>query len=913
MNTKLIMVLTSLASGSLLAGNVYYVDPRGDDTWSGTVPYEQRDEDSKIGPRQTLTKATELTTANNGDVIFAAEGVYNSKNKNNYRVWLTNGTKLIASGKKENTVIEGAPDSGVELDVSPYGCGPNAIHGVYLPANAQIVGFTVRNCYGQGTDKWGAGTAGADSSALIVDCVISNCVSGRAAGQNGGTSIRCEFSRNRGITSGSHLQNGVSYNSYFHDALSTSDYIYHVYKSTIYNCRVECQANDCTAYNSFIRTDRASSKLYYSIVATKAGNTVLGTGSYNISADYAKVDENQRPIAGSWCLNAGDYVSYTNGASAAVMEHLDTDFKGGQRLYGGVIDIGCGEADPRAEWASAISGATVGFSVEKVSGEVAAPANGVLTLPVGATFRTGWVAQADYETEYRCSFVATASDGATLKVFLDDATEPFATVTAADGAKTVAYANGGSHQLRYVVEGEGGVTVSTFAFAWSKRYYVDPRGDDTWSGTVPYEQRDEGNKIGPRQTLTKATELTTANNGDVIFAAEGVYKSKNKNNYRVWLTNGTKLIASGKKENTVIEGAPDSGVELDVSPFGCGPNAIYGVYLPANAQLVGFTVRNCYSRGYGSGDYGAGVVAADVTGLIVDCVVSNCFAGRAAGMSNGTAIRCRFVDNNAGYTGKHILKTVCYDCHFGTSRGGDFSVYQAMLYNCIQAAGDAAESTYYNCFFTGESRRADKFYHSAVNGTLSGTCSLETGSFKATGSEMAFDADFRPIQGSNRGIDKGNVFYYTNGVSAAVMEYLGRDFAGGQRIYNGQIDIGCGEYDWRGDFGRRLAKKGVEVVAAPEGVTTNLVAGLDVPAGKPLKMKFVLRTSGEASFKVTADAGASAAVMVDGSALAIGDDGWCRFFGEEGEYDVEVAVTGSGEATVSDVTLPKFGTVLILR
>ncbi len=145
------------------------------------------------------------------------------------------------------------------------------------------------------------------------------------------------------------------------------------------------------------------------------------------------------------------------------------------------------------------------------------------------------------------------------------------------------------------------------------------------------------------------------------------------------------------------------------------------------------------------------------------------------------------------------------------------------------------------------------------------------------------------------------------------MEFLGKHFAHGQRVYNGKIDIGCGEYDWRGDFGRKLAKKGVEVIAADEGVTTNLVAGLDVPAGKPLKMKFVLRTSGEVSFKVSADAGASAAVTVDGSAQTIDADGWCRFPGEEGEYDVEVAVTGSGKATVSDVTLPKFGAVLILR
>ena len=139
------------------------------------------------------------------------------------------------------------------------------------------------------------------------------------------------------------------------------------------------------------------------------------------------------------------------------------------------------------------------------------------------------------------------------------------------------------------------------------------------------------------------------------------------------------------------------------------------------------------------------------------------------------------------------------------------------------------------------------------------------------------------------------------------------DYAGGQRVYNGRLDLGAGEHDWRGDFAKTLAKKGVAVEVATANVTTNLEAGVDVPAGESLRLKLVLKTDGKVSFKAVADDGAVAAVTVGGEPVTPGEGSKVEFEGVAGETEVEIAVTGEGKATVSDVILPKLGALLLVR
>ena len=924
MKVQMLGVLAVVASATAFAGGEYYVDPRGDNGWTGTADWEHRDTSvtPAIGPRKWLSEAMKLTKDNNGDVVYAAPGHYDEGSKDGYRVVLTEGTRLIATGKKEETFIKGEIDTTVALDASPFGCGPNALRCVNIPNKAQVIGFTICNGRAPAYNSdmayvcGGVMMAEAKYDAIVADCVISNCVAARAGGTRFGIAVRCRFDDNRGGTSGAHAWATTCYNCWFGNGNNGNG----AQSSMLVNCRNEGSTTvDCTSYNCDLRssvTRGTISYCRYQYTSSSPNNPTIGEGCKQVVKDAdMKVDADGRPVKGANDgIDKGDFLSYTNGASAAVMAFLDKDFALGQRVYNCTIDIGCGEYDPRADWAAALSNHPEGFSVAEASGDVTL-SSGAVRISAESTFKTSWTSPVANAVVYDCSFVAEAADGATLKVYLDGADEPFAVVRSGDGSRTVSYKTLESHELRFVVEGAGTVSLSSFAFSWTLCFYVDPRGDNEWDGSVPYEQRDEVAKIGPRKWLSEAMKLTKDNNGDVVYAAPGHYDEGSKDGYRVVLTQGTKLIASGAKEETFIEGEIDTTVAQDGTPFGCGANALRCVNIPDKAQVIGFTICNgrapAYSENMAYVCGGVMMAEAKYDALVADCVISNCVAARAGGTRFGIAVRCRFDNNRGGTSGAHAWATRCYNCWFGTAYG--YGVQSGTLLNCRNEGSTTVQCTSYNCDFRGDVNQGSISY--CRYKYLSSTSpTLVIGNKQVVqDAGMSVDADGRPVKGANDGIDKGDFVSYTNGASAAVMEFLEKDFAHGQRVYNGAIDIGCGEYDWRGDFGRKLAKKGVEVVAASEGVTTNLVAGLDVPAGKPLKMKFVLQTSGEVSFKVSAEAGTSAAVTVDGSALAIGDDGWCRFSGEEGECEVEVAVTGPGKATVSDVTLPKFGAVLIVR
>jgi len=184
-------------------------------------------------------------------------------------------------------------------------------------------------------------------------------------------------------------------------------------------------------------------------------------------------------------------------------------------------------------------------------------------------------------------------------------------------------------------------------------------------------------------------------------------------------------------------------------------------------------------------------------------------------------------------------------------------------------------------------------------------------------SDIQYDGEtYRPLS-SSLAVDAGKSSYYdaaTNGWPALWMRFVGKDYAGGQRVYNdGKIDIGAGEYDWRGDFAKTLAgKRGVSVVAAGENVTTNAVLGLDVPAGDALKMGLELKASGTVSFAIAADDLSAVQVLVDQVPVEVGEGGVVAFEAGVGESVVEISCS-NGTATVSSVVLPRQGVLLLLR
>jgi hypothetical protein len=178
---------------------------------------------------------------------------------------------------------------------------------------------------------------------------------------------------------------------------------------------------------------------------------------------------------------------------------------------------------------------------------------------------------------------------------------------------------------------------------------------------------------------------------------------------------------------------------------------------------------------------------------------------------------------------------------------------------------------------------------------------------------MAIGEDYRPLAGSVA-IDAGswdNYALITNSLKNAGVESL--DLFGGRRVFNGKIDVGCGEYNWCDDFTRTLATRGLTVVDASDNVTTNLSAGLDIPAGQSLKLGMQLKSCNTVSFIVTTETPEAVSVLADGNAVAIGDGGKVAFLADVGVHTVEIICSGESSATVSGFVLPRPGIVVVIK
>ena len=175
---------------------------------------------------------------------------------------------------------------------------------------------------------------------------------------------------------------------------------------------------------------------------------------------------------------------------------------------------------------------------------------------------------------------------------------------------------------------------------------------------------------------------------------------------------------------------------------------------------------------------------------------------------------------------------------------------------------------------------------------------------------LTFDANSRPAAGQTLAIDRGKAEYYVY-PDAFAHEQGVADVAGGQRVYNGAIDIGPGEYDWRGDFAKTLARKGVAVEAASANVTTNAVAGLDLRDGERLEFVCTAKTDGKVSFSVTG--AGTVTVTYGGEPLEPVGGAYSVAVGTGTSEVFAVSYAGEGVATVSDVILPRLGSLLLIR
>lgn len=448
------------AYSTLIDGREIYVDAvNGDDANDGF---------SSASAKKTLAAA--LALAYTGDVVHAAPGDYNEGSET-----YAGGTVISAPNGGTHSPSRGVVKVGVTLvsDEGPdvtfisgvvgnsNGLGDNAVRCLTALGGSTVRGFTLRNggtfnTTGAARDENLGGLALAPScrhgltrTAVFEDCVLSNGW-GRTAGCVAGGILRhCKVLSGH-ATSGATLSmysrfencllvNGASGNTgvrYCGGMLSTT-YISERGAGSGSNAELNDSLYEYGASyeNSVIVTVNSTGNESEAVTMKNVTNCLWVIGGGNATIDsatstnvttvatvadaLAMLDADFRPLAGSALVDAGDktlLAHLTDGAT--------TDVVGGQRIYGGQVDIGAYEYDLRDDIAD-ILGSRVAVSG---AGEDVLVSGGLVRIPDGEVVTTITVAEA---TTLLVPVEVTGTG--TLSIYV--AGELWQTLTSADGAQ----------------------------------------------------------------------------------------------------------------------------------------------------------------------------------------------------------------------------------------------------------------------------------------------------------------------------------------------------------------------------------------------------------------------------------------------------------------------------------------------
>jgi len=863
------MIVSAVAAVAVMSSwaTDWYVDAvNGNDQWDGStaaVPTQEQIEagGTVAGPRRTLHAMMSDDKVVAGHTVWAAEGDYNEGGtvygtyKTVNRVQVKAGVTLRASGSRDNTFITGSGGSYSD-DSSKNAYSNGAARCVYflsVPTGADcgggiVKGFTLRD--GRTCPKYpnienptkyieeqgGASTG----DGLLVDCLLrdNGCgPSSRGGTMYKGTALRCHFeSANRSCLAYSLTA--------LIDSLISVSANYYLYSG--------CKAYNCTfkgnsylragfAYNCFFIGTGTSNKNqnngndktdHYNVLSRSEFETETCTahdGCSFVTSEKTPYDTlTFRPLAGSVAIDGGDpekYALATNGWKQAWLEECGKDYYGEERVVNGKIDVGCGEfqgmdrpyklAISDEDNALVIDGADIG---EELFDE-------------------------DFDKELTFSRKFTSEK---LLAGIDINGE--------------FYSFGG-------VSNDYPVTVSLkwrFGFDYiikavyeenQKDWYVSPEGDDTNKGY---------HKNCPRKTLDKAMELAKENNGHIVHAAAGTYNESSEGYTganRVVVKKGVGLVADEwPHEETVIEGALDTSDEAE---NGIGPNAMRCVYVHEGGYVRGFKLTNGRTK---KGDNGGGAIL--LGGGLIDCeITGNGCSESGRGVyaisqgdiksSHGMIIRCKI---------------------YGQVKG-NYEIYNGTVVDSYAECSDN-NYVYYgagkilNCTMFGKSVRTNMKNLRIINSYLSKVSALATSDNTAFCTNCVFTSasddamvakghcfydeatclfsvkkadnredNFRPKYSASPLVDAGSKALYDANFPSKWVQFKEGDLKGGQRIYNAQIDVGCGEYDWRGDFASMLGAKAA-ISEMGENVTVDSASNIVVPEGDTIALSMPPRSPG---------------------------------------------------------------------
>ena len=801
--------------------------------------------DSETTAFKTLSKAASVVTSST-TLVRVKRGTYDEGSTNLYgnaRLGISlKNVKFLAEDGPENTFIVGEPDPDTIHDEAYPGCGPKAVKLLSLYGSGIAVqGFTLASGY---TEKPSVGSlASRDSiycnySPMIVDCVISNNLPSRYV-VNNAIMVRCKVSDNTCAVGSSIFYSGILSSVFAtRNVNPTSD------ASTIGWCS---GASRCfnTTFVGEPRTGRVGGgasfwnaiidgglHIYSSTIATNGIVYNVGNSTYGKLTDVSLEDPlfSDRGITGDVITHspaigqcaaptAENYGSYYWRFASSDVDGNPLHISSNGRLTAGAVQT----------FTPSVAVALDGFrgGVETVGGE-----SGTVYLYGDRTL----------------GFVPVNSG-----------TRPCAGVSA--NGTNLAFTNDVGNVitvgLNDLSEYGDDVTITPW---YTTDWYVDAvNGDNANSGMIP--------------TLAKKTLVVGMNlcaSGDTLWALPGTYSdgsalagSKHKVSNRVVVKPGVTLCSTDGAETTFIVGEP---AKTDPDEFGRGIDATRCVALDYTAgkttKIRGFTLTGGRTHsattdaGVDLDGHGAAVMSlASTTGrdpskgvFVEDCVISNC-ASYYGAVSRAVAVRCRVTDNNTlkallyqgsaigSYVDHNVVQSVfsysldIIGCTIGPDNltsagaktklleamiGGDNALFANSLFCIPGAPGGSAVTTIRNCVFA---KGSDLSKNSNTNATVK---------IATDAAGVSIDENGAPVIGSCLAVDAGSLDW--TGVASFNCLDAVNDLSGGQRIYNGTIDVGCFEADWRGRYAAALGRR-VGVVVASPSVTLDANGNLTMPSG----------------------------------------------------------------------------------
>ena len=485
----------------------WYVSPTGSDGNYGYTPGT---------PFGTLAYA--MTKAVSGDTVHAAEGVYDEGSavfsstagkEHPSRVIVGSGVTLLADGAAENTIIRGASDT--SATANSYGMGTNAMRCVSLRDNATIKGFTLTGgrtryadmdrtassmeweSFGNWTGGGVQGTSNGRDKAFAIDCIISNSIALYGGGASMVNLVRCKVLNCRAVSNGGggnlvNMYGSLIDNCYSAGGGANLSSFTRIYNSTIgphgYNhngtpratiatassgvsCLINCLllgslgSVGVTSAGTATMTNPAS----YTVFADTRNNYLTNETSRVIpSADLA-VDADLRPIpfrnaavdAGSAALLT-DF-SATDTAKRFLPYASDFDLSGKPRLTNGSLDAGALEANWLPQYAKTLGGNQTKIVVDSASSNVVDRGTGSVAIPGGESLSLTW---GDASLRGAREGVVRVTGEGTLTMTIGG--EPYATITAADGAHMLHLRQGtlSAFDFGFAFEGAGEASLSAF-------------------------------------------------------------------------------------------------------------------------------------------------------------------------------------------------------------------------------------------------------------------------------------------------------------------------------------------------------------------------------------------------------------------------------------------------------------------